>query len=64
MSEREFDIWVYDQLNPGDKLRVRYPRHRLSAWVEKMQMDLGYRPPVDEAEQTRKEDEYLKQFGI
>lgn len=67
MSDRAYDIWVYDQLQPDEIIRSGYkaPR-RIPAWAEPFPDRLiGLAPEeIDQQERDRRNDEYLKLHGI
>jgi hypothetical protein len=60
---RAYEIWLWDQLNPDDKLIVRYHARKKSTWADKMKLNIEDRR-VDEKEQEKFEDEYLRKHGV
>lgn len=61
------EVFIYDQLNPDEQLMYRrYPARQPSTLSLKMASvdKCPDRPTVDEAEQERKEDEFLKRSGV
>lgn len=64
---QSYENWVHNQLEPEDQyMRRYYPPRPVTALAEKMAAAEKYPPRtvIDEAEQTRKEDEYLKKHGV
>lgn len=62
-----YEAWVYDQIEPNDRLFVgrRQPKV-LPAWAEPFPDHLIKNPPeeIDQVEKDRRQEEYLKKFGL
>lgn len=62
-----YEAWVWDQLNPEDRLWVgRKPPRVIPAWAEPLPSHLIGRAPeeIDQQEKDRRNDEFLKQHGL
>lgn len=59
MSERAYDIWVYDQERPNEKCfsegRLNFPKPTFL---------LPKPEKIDQQERDRRNDEFLKQHGV
>lgn len=67
MSQTSFDIWVYDQLQPNDKLTGSHkkPNH-VPSFILKLRDSVNYpdRDELTDEEKNIKSDEYLKTHGL
>lgn len=67
MSQTSFDVWVYDQLQPNDKLTgSRKKSDRVPTFILKIRDSLKYpdREELTDEEKNTKSDEYLKKYGL
>lgn len=62
-----YEAWLFDQMNPDEQLMYRrYPARQPSTRAEIIASadKCPDRPVIDESEQVRQEDEYLKMHGV
>lgn len=67
MSQTSFDIWVYDQLQPNDKLTgSRKKSAHVPTFILKLRDSVKYpdREELTDEEKNIKSDEHLKKFGL
>lgn len=67
MSQTSFDVWVYDQLQPNDKLTgSRKKSDHVPTFILKLRDSVNYpdREDLTDEEKNIKSDEFLKQHGL
>lgn len=67
MSQTSYDIWLYDQIEPNDKLTGSHKKpNRVPTFILKLRDSLKYddREELTDEEKNIKNDDYLKKYGL